>query len=461
MLRLIKLVLKILLAINLLAWMQCISANSLKDIKITQEISSIRITCDLTKKCDYHCFILKNPERLVIDLPDVQLPTKLSQPKEWLLPVIKNIRTSTHNKKEMRLVFELDHSISFKSTQTKDNNIYHLVIDIVDDAQKQKKNVSKQETISDEKFNNSNTKSNGKQQKNEETVVLETPSPISLSVNLPLEEKPKLELSKHKNSRNIVVVIDPGHGGKDPGATGVNGTREKDVVLKISKLLQKLINEEPGYCAVLTRTTDYYIPLRKRLAIARKNHADMFVAIHADAYHHGHAAGASVFALSQRGATSEAAKWLADKENESELGGLSSELADKDAVLRSVLIDLSQTHTIEASLQIGQAVLHHLGKFTPLHHPRVEQAAFVVLKSPDIPSILVETGFLSNPHEENKLSDHNYQKQTAYALKQGIIHYFEINPPNGNLFSNRKPSKDKIALSDKKDVRELSQINPS
>jgi N-acetylmuramoyl-L-alanine amidase len=246
----------------------------------------------------------------------------------------------------------------------------------------------------------------------------------------------------HK-SKNIVIVIDPGHGGKDPGAAGMNGAREKDVVLRISKELCATLNQEPGFKAVLTRDRDIYLPLRQRLAIARKNHADMFVAIHADAYNHAQATGASVFALSQRGATSEAAKWLAEKENESELGGLSSELADKDEMLRSVLIDLSQTHTIESSLKIGNNVLRHLGTFSRLHHPRIEQAAFVVLKSPDIPSILVETGFLSNPLEEAKLTDPDYQYHTAQAIKEGIKKYFMTYSPSGTWFAeNRKKNSD-------------------
>jgi N-acetylmuramoyl-L-alanine amidase len=250
--------------------------------------------------------------------------------------------------------------------------------------------------------------------------------------------KPTLKIEDAVKAKKVVIVIDPGHGGKDSGAAGPNGGFEKHVVLKISKRLQQLLNDEPGFTAVLTRSTDIYLPLRKRLAIARKNHADMFIAVHADAYHYSNATGASVYALSQRGATSEAARWLAEKENESELGGLSNELADKDAMLRSVLIDLSQTHTIEASLGIGNTVLRNIGHFAQLHHPRVEQAAFVVLKSPDIPSILVETGFISNPLEEQRLTDPDYQEQTARAIKEGIKQYFIKNSPSGTWFAQNK-----------------------
>ncbi|MCH9643982.1 MAG: N-acetylmuramoyl-L-alanine amidase [Gammaproteobacteria bacterium] len=231
-----------------------------------------------------------------------------------------------------------------------------------------------------------------------------------------------------KNPREAIIVIDPGHGGKDPGATGAGGTHEKNVVLAISKDLQRYINKQPGFKAVLTRTGDYFIPLRGRLAIARRYKADMFIAIHADAYRNHKAGGVSVFALSQRGATSEAARWLATRENQSELmGGV--ELNDKSNILKSVLINLSQTATIRSSLMIGRDMIEHIRGIARLHHRKVEQAAFVVLKSPDIPSLLVETGFLSNPYEERRLRSQFYQRQIALALMRGIKQYFVSSPP--------------------------------
>src|SRR3989338_2716583 len=227
---------------------------------------------------------------------------------------------------------------------------------------------------------------------------------------------------------NVVIVIDPGHGGKDPGAVGAAGTHEKNVVLSISKALQALMNARPGFRAVLTRNTDRYISLRERLRIARKDHADMFIAIHADTWRNRHARGVSVFALSQRGATSEAARWLATRENASELmGGV--DLQDKSHLLKSVLINLSQSATIRASLQIGDKVIQSARSITRLHHDRVEQAAFVVLKSPDIPSLLVETGFLSNPEEERRLRNPVFQCNIAKAMMQGICNYFVNYPP--------------------------------
>jgi N-acetylmuramoyl-L-alanine amidase len=240
-------------------------------------------------------------------------------------------------------------------------------------------------------------------------------------------------------SKNIIVVIDAGHGGKDPGATGPRGTHEKRVVLQIAHLLKQSIDRYPGFKAVLTRSDDRYLTLRRRLALARIYHGDMFVAIHADAFINSRAHGASVFALSQRGATSEAARWLAERENQSELmGGV--DLADKDRLLRSVLIDLSQTATIGASLKIGSGMITNLRQIVPMHANRVEQAAFVVLKSPDIPSLLVETGFISNPTEEQQLILRSHQQKLANAMARGIVRYFHTHPPRGTWIVQHRAS---------------------
>lgn len=234
--------------------------------------------------------------------------------------------------------------------------------------------------------------------------------------------------------RPVMVVIDPGHGGKDPGATGIHGAHEKNIVLAIAKDLQKNINQTPGFKAILTRNTDQFIPLRGRLTIAREAKGDMFIAIHADAYRNHSAAGVSVYALSQRGASSEAAAWLAARENQSELmGGI--QLSNKGSLLRSVLIHLSQIATVRASLQIGSDLIQHIHHLAHLHHDRVEQAAFVVLKSPDIPSLLVETGFISNPKEEHRLVSPRYQHTLAKAIAGGIIEYFRHKPPRHTWLS--------------------------
>lgn len=367
----------------------------------------------------YHCISLQDPDRLVIDFDKVRLKKPCSIEKN---DYIRKVRSSDHDHQFLRLVFDLK-ELSKYTTQF-DQRKHMLTVVLKKTTQSKHKN--DQFTLPSELPDLKNDEV--KEQKYNEEISDENASDPHVAIEI--KDLPKI--------KKVVVVIDPGHGGKDPGAQGLHGAREKDVVLKISKELQNLLNKEPGFTAIMTRNTDFYISLRKRLEIARRNHADMFVAIHADAYHHSHATGASVYALSQRGATSEAAKWLAEKENESELGGLSSELADKDAMLRSVLIDLSQTHTIASSLHIGRDVLTKLGRNAPLHHPRVEQAAFVVLKSPDIPSILVETGFLSNPLEEEKLTNKVFQRQTAYAIKEGIKKYFLQNSPFGTWFSQHK-----------------------
>jgi N-acetylmuramoyl-L-alanine amidase len=234
------------------------------------------------------------------------------------------------------------------------------------------------------------------------------------------------------NKRKIVVVIDPGHGGKDPGAFGYHRIPEKEVVLAIAKRLKRKIDSQPNMRAVLTRDGDYFIDLRRRLDISRRYHPDLFVAIHADAFTNSQSHGASVFALSQTGATSEAARWLAEKENHSELAGVNlKELDDSNGMVRSVLIDLSQTATITASIKMGQNVLRNLGAMTSLHNQKVEQARFVVLKSPDTPSILVETGFISNPVEEQRLASSQYQEQLSQAIYNGIYQYFKEYPPRG------------------------------
>ncbi|TAL62192.1 MAG: LysM peptidoglycan-binding domain-containing protein, partial [Legionella sp.] len=258
-------------------------------------------------------------------------------------------------------------------------------------------------------------------------------SPIYQNQPLISHQNPiKARHSPSSPLRSVIVVLDAGHGGKDPGAKGPHRTQEKDVVLAITLKLKRLIDSQPGMRAVLTRNGDYYVGLRERLDIARKYNGDIFIAIHADAFNNPLSNGASVFALSQRGATSEAARWIAEKENYSELGGVNlGDLDDQNGVVRSVLIDLSQTATINSSLQMGGRVLSQLGQFARLHNTKVEQARFMVLKSPDIPSILVETGFISNPREEKNLTSSGYQDRISRAIFQGIKGYFWENPPHG------------------------------
>jgi N-acetylmuramoyl-L-alanine amidase len=233
---------------------------------------------------------------------------------------------------------------------------------------------------------------------------------------------------QRKIDRLVIVALDPGHGGEDPGAIGPTGLREKDVVLSVALQLRERINALPGMRAMLTRDGDYFVPLNERVRKARRVQADLFVSIHADAFFTPQARGASVFALSERGATSTAARWMAERENAADVvGGVN--VASKDAAVLRTLLDMSTTAQIKDSLKLGGEVLGQIGKVGKLHKPRVEQAGFAVLKAPDIPSILVETAFISNPQEEALLRDPAYQAQLVDALSRGIARYFARNPP--------------------------------
>ncbi len=267
--------------------------------------------------------------------------------------------------------------------------------------------------------------------------VLDTFAVLSQEVNAREQQQQNSLLERARSGRIkkimlrsnptvFTVVIDAGHGGRDHGATGPSGTLEKNVVLSIAWQLAREINKQPNMHAVLTRKGDYFVPLRKRLALARKGDADLFVAIHADAYLNSRARGASVYALSTHGATSEAARWLARRDNYSELSDIKlDKLADDSPMVRSVLIDLAQKVTIRDSVHVARSLLDKLNDVTKLHYKRVEQAPFMVLRSPDIPSVLVETGFISNPREEKLLASTGYQKKIADAILQGILVYRE------------------------------------
>ena len=375
-----------------------------KDMRSSHTSWRTRFVFDVSGPVKYSFFSLSEPDRLVVDIDDAKIADRFRKqiPANGL---VNGLRFGQHGLHFLRVVFDLKHAIEPKAftLAPMGGYGYRLVIDLFAEKPTTTKRVR--------------------------------PLPV-LRASKP-SAKITIVTAKPKKLRKIIIVIDPGHGGKDPGAIGLGGTREKNVVLKISKDLQHMINNEQGFKADLTRKGNYYIPLRGRLAIARKDHAEMFISVHADAFRNSRAAGASVFALSERGATSEAARWLANSENRSELSG-GVELNDKDWTLRSVLINLAQTHTISTSLQMGNAIIQQLSKVTKLHHHRVEQAAFVVLKSPDIPSLLVETGFLSNPGEEKKLKTSRYQHRIAWAIMLGIKNYFIQHPPKGTYLAVRQ-----------------------
>ena len=254
-------------------------------------------------------------------------------------------------------------------------------------------------------------------------------------------ERPPPPAQPQTGKRDVIIAVDAGHGGEDPGAVGAHGLYEKTLVLQMARKLASRFNETPGYRAVLVRRGDYYVPLRKRVEIARRERADLFISVHADAFKSPKASGASVYALSQRGASSETARWLAEKENRSDLiGGVGNvSLDDKDDVLAQVLLDLSMDANLAASLEVGETVLKKLGGVTGLHSRTVGQAGFVVLKSPDIPSLLVETGYISNPREARRLSQADHQNRIVGAIHAGVTEYLRNSPPAGTLLAARQP----------------------
>lgn len=372
-------------------------AASVKSLRLWRAPDNTRLVFDLSAPVEHKVFTLNNPARLVIDVSGASMSSQLAKLDLKDTP-IKKVRSATRNGKDLRVVLDLNEAVRAKSFTLKKHGgkLDRLVVDLFD----QNKSVAR------------------------------TVQQVTQQIG--------------GDKRDIVVAIDAGHGGEDPGAVGpkIGKTRalEKHVVLAISKELAKLINQQPGYRAELIRTGDYYIPLRKRRNLAREKRADLFISIHADAFKDKRAKGASVFALSRRGATSETARFLARKENEADLiGGVGSvSLEDKDEVLAGVLVDLSMTATLSSSLEVGSRVLRSMDSVAKLHKKQVEQAGFAVLKSPDVPSILVETGFISNPDEAKKLSSHYYRSNMAKSIFKGVKQYFNQYPPAGSYVAWKK-----------------------
>jgi N-acetylmuramoyl-L-alanine amidase len=346
--------------------------TTLTGIRISQSADDhTRVVFDLTGEFKHDLFTLDNPYRVVIDLIATRKSEAIAvSPKTTNL--MSGLRSASKDNGRLRVVLDLEGKVRPRSFALKpDGNAGHrLVVDL------HATNLS--------------------------------PTPIKTS---------QQERSKRKG--HFVIAIDPGHGGRDPGAIGKKGTREKDIALAVGKRMKTLVNRTPGYKAILTRDADRYVSLRNRVTKAREAKADIFVSLHADAFRKSHVKGASVYALSLSGASSEAARWAAKKENASDLiGGIS--LDDKDDLIASVLLDLSQTATIQDSLELGSDVLSQISKVSRLNNKRVQQAGFAVLKAPDMPSILIETAFLSNPAEEQKLRSPKHQQKLAKAVFSGI-----------------------------------------
>jgi len=439
-----------------------------------------RITLEAGKPIVYKMTLLKDPERVVVDIDHVDINPVLKSLSDKILgsdPYISQLRIARFKPGTVRLVVDLKAEVkpTIFTLPPAGEYRHRLVLDIypvkdplmnmlaeLDQGVKpaEVNAVAKQQLIAESKLQpHGNIEEQIITQKNEvkpeiEPAMQEVQSAMSNSQNQPapaemakagdktvaktaektvmvpddanLKNIPNISIDNNW-SRKITIAIDPGHGGEDPGAIGASGSREKDITLKVAKKLKARIDNDPNMRAVLTRDGDFFIPLHGRVIKARKFQADLFISIHADAFTNPAARGSSVFALSEKGATSASARYLAKKENESDLiGGVSLNI--KDPVLARTLLDLSQTATINDSLKLGKAVLGQIGNINKLHKNHVEQAGFAVLKSPDIPSILVETAFISNPEEERRLNDDEYQDTLVTSIFEGIKKYFATNP---------------------------------
>jgi N-acetylmuramoyl-L-alanine amidase len=362
-------------------------AVDVHDVRLWRAPDHTRIVFDLSGPAQHSLVVLSDPSRIVLDIHGTKLRADLNKLKLDTTPVI-SVRSGVREGDDLRVVLEISDAVDPRSFTLKANEQAgdRLVLDLYDQQAK----------------------------------VAEVKKSVQYSAK-----------------RDLIIAIDAGHGGEDPGATGPNRAREKDVVMAIAKELATLFKADTGFQPTMIRTGDYYISLKGRRDLARQHQADLFVSIHADAFNRKEAHGASVYALSTGGATSTAADYLAERENAADLvGGVS--LSDKDDVLAGVLADLSMTSTLDTSLKLGDKVLRNMNSVAKLHKRQVEQAGFAVLKSPDIPSILVETGFISNPQESNMLVTRSYQQKMAMAIHSGIRQWFMEHPPSGTLLAWQK-----------------------
>jgi N-acetylmuramoyl-L-alanine amidase len=361
-----------------------VSATQIRNARLWRSDDKLRLVFDLSGPVQYKTFSLSAPERLIIDLSGANLSGDFSQ-LALSNTVIRSIRSGPFGQGDTRIVLDLSGPVQLASflLPPQDGQGHRLVLD------------------------------------------LKTAAPLQMAA------APEAAIDKAHPKRDIIVVVDPGHGGKDPGAVGAKGEREKDVVLSIAQLLAKRLKREKGFDVKLVRNDDFFVPLRKRVEIARKHNADMFISVHADAAPRLTASGASVYCLSEGGATSATARFMAQRENGADLLGATSllNLKDKDPMLAGVILDMSMNATLAASLQLGSTVLGSLAGITTLHQKRVEQAGFAVLKSPDVPSILVETGFISNARDSQRLVTARHQQAVADGLFEGLQRYFQKNPP--------------------------------
>ncbi|WP_122448616.1 N-acetylmuramoyl-L-alanine amidase [Pseudomonas viridiflava] len=368
-----------------------VCATQISNARLWRTNDKLRLVLDLSGPVQYKTFSLTSPDRLIIDVSGSRLTGDFSQ-LALDRTVIKSIRSGHYGTgDDTRIVLDLTAPVQLNSflLGPEGGQGHRLVLDMSSTARAP-------------------------------VQMAELPPPVPVPIQ-----------SKARTGRDIMVVVDAGHGGKDPGAVGSRGEREKDVVLSIAQLLAKRLKREKGFDVRLVRNDDFFVPLRKRVEFAHKSNADMFISVHADAAPRLTASGASVFALSEGGATSATARFMAQRENGADLLGATSllNLKDKDPMLAGVILDMSMNATIAASLQLGHTILGSLEGITTLHQKRVEQAGFAVLKSPDVPSILVETGFISNSRDSQRLVTARHQQAVADGLFDGLQRYFQRNPP--------------------------------
>ena len=459
-------------------------AAVVESVRLWRGPDHTRLVLDLSAPVDYEIFTLENPERLVIDIANSSRKASLAKLNLAKTPIVK-IRSGIRNKKNLRIVLDLAQPTDYKHFVLGPNKKYgnRLVIDLYDRAPEV---VEKAPVVIDkapevvEKVPEVVEKVPEVVEKVPE-VIEKAPEVVEKApevadkiqeivdkvaededVEVVDEKKPPVSRSiddvVEESGRKIVIAVDAGHGGIDPGALGPKSIQEKHVVLQISRRIESLLDKDPYFDGLLIRENDYYLAHRKRTQIARENRADFFVSIHADAFTDSRVKGASVYALSNKGATSETARYLAKKENEADLiGGVSSlKLANKDDELAGILADLSMNSTLRSSLDAGDYVLRNMGTVARLHKKKVEQASFLVLKSLDIPSLLIETGFISNPREARLLSNSAYQKKIAKAIYIGLVQYYQDNPPDGTLLASAVSGKTRTYLVAKGDT--LSEI---
>ncbi|MEB0079690.1 N-acetylmuramoyl-L-alanine amidase [Pseudomonas sp. CCI3.2] len=395
-----QMLLNLLLAGAALALPLGVSAAQIRNARLWRTDDKLRLVFDLSGPVSYKTFTLSAPERVIIDLSGAQLSGDFRQLALANTP-IKSIRCGHFGQGDTRIVLDLNAPVQLSSflLGPEGSQGHRLVLDL--------------------------------------GSATHVPVQIAAVGAIAPPEQPSPLRDKAHPKRSIMVVVDPGHGGKDPGAIGSKGEREKDVVLSIAQLLAKRLKREKGFDVRLVRNDDFFVPLRKRVEIAHKLNADMFISVHADAAPRLTASGASVYALSEGGATSATARFMAQRENGADLIGARSllSLKDKDPMLAGVILDMSMNATIAASLQLGNTVLGSLADITSLHQKRVEQAGFAVLKSPDVPSILVETGFISNVRDSQRLVTARHQQAVADGLFEGLQRYFKHNPPTDSYMA--------------------------